>query len=178
MTNERIERAFVKMHGLGNDFVIFDARDEPFELSAEQVRQIADRREGVGCDQLITLLPSGRADAFMRVHNADGTEVSACGNGTRCVADLLGNGTGALVSIETQAGLLSGSRAEGPGNLVSVDMGTPRFGWQDIPLARETDTLHGDYAAGPLKDPAFVNVGNPHAVFFVLDCDAVTAICS
>lgn len=173
MSTAHTELAFTKMHGLGNDFVIFDARDEPIDLSAEQVRHIADRRAGIGCDQLITLLPSKRADAFMRVHNSDGSEVGACGNGTRCVVDLIAKDASQSVSIETEAGLLSGTRVEGPGRQVSVDLGTPRFGWRDIPMVREMDTLHGDYSAGPLSDPAFVNVGNPHIVFFVEDAQAV-----
>lgn len=170
MDQARTEQAFTKMHGLGNDFVIFDARSEPLTLSAAQARFVADRRIGVGCDQVITLLPSQDADLFMRVQNADGSEVGACGNATRCAAKLIGNGDNNLL-IETQEAVLSCSRAEG--DMIAVDLGEPRLVWSDIPLAREMDTLHGDYTAGPLSDPAFVNVGNPHIVFFVEDADAI-----
>lgn len=170
MNTSATERAFTKMHGLGNDFVVFDARNEPLALSAEQAREIADRRNGVGCDQVITLLPSQDADVFMRVQNADGSEVGACGNATRCVAKLIGNGDGDLL-VETQEAVLSCSRAEG--DMIAVDLGEPRLDWQNIPLAREMDSVHGDYTAGPLSDPAFVNVGNPHIIFFVEDADAV-----
>lgn len=168
---------FLKMHGLGNDFVVLDQRRAPLTLTAALVRAIADRRRGVGCDQLVAIEPSSRADAFLRIHNADGGEVAACGNATRCVAALLMDETGsAAVTIETAAGLLL-CETEGDG-LISVDMGTPRFGWSEIPLARAMDTRHMDYRAeGPggftLADPVGVNVGNPHAVFFVRDAAAV-----
>ncbi len=158
------------MHGLGNDFVVFDARDEPLALSAQQACLVADRRKGVGCDQVITLLPSQDADVFMRVQNSDGSEVGACGNATRCVAKLIGNGDDDVM-VETQEAVLSCSRADG--DMIAVDLGEPRLEWQAIPLAREMDTLHGVYTAGPLSDPAFVNVGNPHIIFFVEDADAV-----
>ncbi len=169
--------SFTKMHGLGNDFVVLDARDRPVALSRAQARAVADRRTGVGCDQLITVEPSARADAFMRIHNADGGEVAACGNAARCVAAMLMAERGRdRVVIETAAGLLD-SRAAGEG-LVAVDMGEPGLDWRDIPLARETDTLHLDLAIGPaaapmLRDPAAVSMGNPHAVFFVADAAAV-----
>lgn len=167
-----MKQHFIKMHGLGNDFVVLDARHAPVPLSEDQVRAIADRRFGVGCDQLITVEPSGRADAFMRIHNADGGEVEACGNATRCVARwLMREKHAGQVAIETSAGILLSSDA-GDG-LVSVDMGEPRLGWRDIPLAREMDTLHVDFALGPLRDPVAVNVGNPHVVFFVPDAEAI-----
>ena len=172
-----MEQPFIKMHGLGNDFVVLDARAAPIRLSEAQVRAIADRRLGVGCDQLITLENSSRADAFMRIRNADGGEVAACGNASRCVATLLMHERGTdRVVIETAAGLLE-TRDAGAG-LITVDMGEPRFGWRDIPLAREMDTLHLDLVLGPasapvLSHPCAVNVGNPHAVFFVEDVEAV-----
>ena len=165
-----MRRPFVKMHGLGNDFAVFDARGAPFAPPPARVRAIADRRAGVGCDQLIVLEPSARADAFMRVFNADGGEVAACGNGARCAAALLmaENGRG-RAALETAAGMLA-ARAEGA--LVGVDMGAPRLEWREIPLAEPRDTLHLGIAAGPLRDPAAVSMGNPHAVFFVPDAEA------
>jgi diaminopimelate epimerase len=168
---------FTKMHGLGNDFVVLDARAGAPELAEAQVRAIADRRTGVGCDQLITIESSDRAAAFMRVHNADGGEVPACGNGARCVASRLMDELAAdNVTLDTSAGVLEAVR-EGDGS-VTVDMGLARLDWRDIPLATEMDTLHLDLAIGPktapvLADPVAVNVGNPHAVFFVEDVDTV-----
>jgi diaminopimelate epimerase len=167
-------RPFIKMHGLGNDFVVIDARRAPLALDAARARAIADRRTGVGCDQLIVMeLPSnGRADVFMRIRNADGGEVEACGNASRCVADLLMRETGRPTCvIETAAGLLS--CRGGSGGLVSVELGPVRLDWRDIPLAEPRDTLHLGIAADGLEDPVAVNVGNPHAVFFVADAGAV-----
>jgi diaminopimelate epimerase len=168
------ERAFIKMHGLGNDFVVVDAREEPFVLSQARARAIADRRRGVGCDQLLILEPpaNGKADVFMRILNADGGQVAACGNGTRCVAALvMAEGGASHCTVETDAGLLA-AEAAGQG-LVAVDMGPARTGWHDIPLAEEWDTLHLGIALGPLADPVGVNLGNPHAVFFVDDPEAI-----
>ncbi len=168
------ERPFIKMHGLGNDFVVVDARREPFELDEAAARAIADRRAGVGCDQFIVMEPprDPEAEVFMRIRNADGGEVEACGNATRCVARLLMDETGRdVAAIETGAGLLIARPAED--GLVSVDMGPARTGWREIPLAREMDTLHLDLALGPLADPVGVSIGNPHAVFFVEEAEAV-----
>lgn len=163
-------RNFVKMHGLGNDFVVFDARTDPLALTPEQARFVADRHLGIGCDQIITILPSDKADAFMRIQNADGSEVSACGNATRCVASLLmGESSSDRATIETRADLLRCELEAVQEELITVDMGEPRFGWREIPLAREADTLSMVFAKGPLEDPACVNVGNPHVVFFVDD---------
>lgn len=165
---------FVKMHGLGNDFVVLDARTAPLALSVEQVRAVADRRTGVGCDQLIVIEPSAAAiaDAFMRIRNADGGEVAACGNASRCVAALLmAEKKADHVIIETAAGLLDAeARSDG---LVCVDMGRISFDWRDIPLSKPADTLHLDVGAGPLRDGVAVNVGNPHVVYFVADAAAV-----
>ncbi|MDZ3836905.1 MAG: diaminopimelate epimerase [Rhodospirillales bacterium] len=164
---------FLKMHGLGNDFVVLDARRKPLALNAGQVRAIADRRTGVGCDQLIVIEPpaAALADAFMRIRNADGGEVAACGNASRCVASLLmAEKNTEHVIIETAAGLLD-AEARGDG-LVGVDMGRVSFDWRDIPLSKPADTLHLDVAAGPLRDGVAVNVGNPHAVYFVADAAA------
>lgn len=169
-----MERSFVKMHGLGNDFVIFDARTDPLELGDEDVRAIADRQTGVGCDQLIILRPAQdpQADVFMEIRNADGAEVGACGNVSRCVGAMItGEKNTTSAVIQTRAGLLHSTKAA-DGDF-SVDMGPARFAWQDIPLARDMNTLHLDVAAGPLSDGVGVNMGNPHAVFFVDDVETV-----
>lgn len=159
--------AFQKMHGLGNDFVVIKAAKGVFRV--ERVRWIADRRRGIGCDQLLVIEPAQNpgADIFMRIYNPDGSEAQACGNGTRCVAHLwMGESGRDACTIETMAGLLSCKRAAN--DMVQVDMGMPRLGWQDIPLSEERDTLHlGGVMSGELHDPAAVNMGNPHTVFFV-----------
>ena len=165
---------FTKMHGLGNDFVVLDVRRQPLELSDDQVRAIADRRTGVGCDQLIVVEPprNGSADIYMQIRNADGGEVEACGNATRCVATtIMKEKDSDRAIIETVIGLLD-ARAAGSG-LVAVDMGPARLDWRDIPLARAMDTTHLEITVGPLADPVAVNVGNPHAVFFVDDAEAI-----
>ncbi len=169
---------FIKMHGLGNDFAVIDLRPGKGaalpEIGSAVARAIADRRTGVGCDQIILIEPpkSGLADAFMRIRNADGGEVEACGNGARCVAALLMAETGRPhVVIETVVGLLDAEAASA--GRVAVDMGEVRLDWREIPLAKAMDTLHLDLALGPLADPVAVNVGNPHVVFFVPDAEAV-----
>ena len=156
---------FRKMHGLGNDFVILDAREEAVTIDAARARAIADRRLGVGCDQLILLEPSTSADLRMRIWNADGGEVESCGNATRCVVALTGAET-----IETEGGLLEGAAA---GDQVEVAIGEPRFDWSKIPLAYPMDTARLPLAWDSLAHPAAVNVGNPHLVFFVDDVDAI-----
>jgi len=167
--------AFLKMQGLGNDFAVFDARHQRLALDSDAARAIADRRLGVGCDQVIVIEPSKNgADAFMRIFNADGSQVESCGNATRCVARLLMDEKGAQqVRIDTDGGLLA---CVAKGDHVSVDMGVPRFGWRDIPMARETDTLSFaidlpgcDYF--PLTLASATNVGNPHVVLFVDDAE-------
>lgn len=165
---------FVKMHGLGNDFVVLDGRAAPVSLGAGQVRAIADRRAGVGCDQLFVLERPRQAgaDVFMRIYNSDGGEVAACGNGARCVAAIVMREKGREEAvIETAAGRLDAVSAMG--GRVTVDMGRALLDWREIPLARECDTLHVPVAAGPLKDAVAVNMGNPHAVFFVPDAEAI-----
>ena len=166
---------FIKMHGLGNDFVVIDARAAPVELSPAAVRAVADRRTGVGCDQLILIEPPRTANtaAFMRIRNADGSEVSACGNATRCVARLLMAESGdGRVTLETRAGLLGAE--EGGDGRVTVNMGLAGLDWREIPLAAPADTYSLDIVQGPLANPVAVSMGNPHAVFFVADADAVT----
>lgn len=160
-----MKRRFDKMHGLGNDFVIVDAREEPFEVTAVLARAIADRRTGVGCDQLIVLEPSDSADLRMRIWNSDGGEVESCGNATRCVVHL----TGAR-RIDSGGGLLTG---EDLGTEVEVALGDPRFGWDEIPLAYPMDTNALPMAWDGLEHPMAINVGNPHVVFFVPDAREV-----
>ncbi|MBV9758071.1 MAG: diaminopimelate epimerase [Alphaproteobacteria bacterium] len=166
---------FVKMHGLGNDFVVFDERTGPLGLTAARAAAIADRHTGIGCDQLISIEPApagSGADAAMRIRNADGSEAGACGNATRCVAELLLRDSGAHAgTIRTAAGNLSVERL--PDGLIRVDMGEPRLHWRDIPLARAMDTLHVDLYAGEFGPPAACSMGNPHATFFVADLDRV-----
>jgi diaminopimelate epimerase len=165
---------FIKMHGLGNDFVVLDARAHAIVLGDACARAIADRHTGVGCDQLLVMEPPRQAgaDVFMRIRNADGDEVEACGNGTRCIAAALMRETGKpRVVIETVAGLLEASEA-GAGR-VTVDMGPARLHWREIPLAAECDTLHVPLSLGPLSDPVATNMGNPHATFFVADAETI-----
>lgn len=165
---------FIKMHGLGNDFVVIDGRASPVTLSAAQARAIADRRTGVGCDQLIVIGPANDrlADAFMHIRNADGGTVAACGNASRCVASLLmAEKDAAHTVIETEAGLLDAEL--GANGTITVDMGPARLDWREIPIAEAADTLHLPLIVGPLSDPVGVSVGNPHAVFFVDDAEAV-----
>lgn len=164
---------FIKMHGLGNDFVVLDARETPMPLSTDQAAAIADRRRGVGCDQLIVLERprSDLADVFVRFHNTDGSESLACGNGTRCIASLLMEETAAdHLIVETGVGLLDAERSTG--GLVTVDMGPAKLDWREIPISEACDTLHINVSAGPLSDAVGVSMGNPHAVFFVDDAEA------
>jgi diaminopimelate epimerase len=159
--------SFVKMHGLGNDFVVLDGRQQPLpEMTSRLAAALADRKTGIGCDQLIVLEPSDLADFRMRIFNADGGEVEACGNATRAVGLLHGQ----PARIETKGGLLSATPADGG---ISVEMGVPRLEWDQIPLAYAMDTHALPLAWEVLEGPCAVNVGNPHAVFFVPDCDAV-----
>jgi diaminopimelate epimerase len=168
---------FTKMHGLGNDFVVIDARASDLKLTDDQVRKVADRHIGVGCDQLIVIERSGSklADAFMRILNADGSEVGACGNATRCVAAVLMDEKQAQHAIvETAAGLLDAENVpNGGARLIGVDMGEAHLDWREIPLAQACDTLHVPLSVGPLSDPVCTNMGNPHATFFVPDADAI-----
>jgi diaminopimelate epimerase len=157
---------FHKMHGLGNDFAVIDARAVPVAMPLARARAIADRHTGIGCDQLIVLEPSAVADVKMRIFNADGGEVEACGNATRCVALLLDK----PAVIETQAGLLHTQ----PGDArATVQMTEPLFDWAHIPLAMPMDTADMPVAWEPLARPVAVNVGNPHVIFFVSDAAAI-----
>ncbi len=169
-----MSRPFLKMNGLGNDFVVVEARSAPFKPTADEVRALASRDAATGgCDQLIAIEPSASGDAFMRIWNAHGEEVEACGNAARCVGWLLMQATGRREArFETLAGPLlaldAGDRR------VTVDMGPPGLDWRDIPLAEEMDTRNIELAVGPptapiLHTPGCVSMGNPHVVFFVKD---------
>lgn len=159
---------FKKMHGLGNDFVIVDLRDGTTALTPAKVEELADRRTGIGFDQFISILPpkDPGATVFMRIQNPDGGEAESCGNATRCVADLLmGECNKGHVAIETLVGLLECWKDKD--GRITVDMGVPKFGWKDIPLSKEVDTLNMPIAEGAVG----VSMGNPHAVFFVTDVE-------
>lgn len=157
---------FHKMHGLGNDFVIIDGRETPLVMTAARAKAISDRQSGIGCDQLILIEPSTVADVRMRIFNQDGSEVQSCGNATRCVIALLGRDA----RIETAGGLIAGHHHS---DAVTLDMPEPKFDWQDIPLAFAMDSAAMPLAWDELANPVAVNVGNPHAVFFVDHADAV-----
>ncbi|MGB3625606.1 MAG: diaminopimelate epimerase [Henriciella sp.] len=162
-----------KMNGAGNAFAIFDARERRFAPDAERIRAIAAEMKA---DQVMSIERDTMVDAFLRIWNADGEEVDACGNGTRAVAHLLLEETDSpSVKIRTNADVLKGERASG--NLVTIDMGSPLMGWEDIPLSEKMDVRGVDVRIGPmdkpyLSRPAVVSMGNPHAVFFVDDVDA------
>ena len=167
---------FRKMHGAGNDFVVVDTRARA-PLTPAEARALADRRLGVGCDQVIGLEAPREeegqgADIFMRIRNPDGSEAGACGNATRCVAELLRTETGKTsIAIRTISGLLPAT-FHGDG-VWSVDMGVPRLGWRDIPLDHPCDTLAIPLEIEDLRSPAALSMGNPHATFFVDDLAAV-----
>jgi diaminopimelate epimerase len=169
---------FVKMHGCGNDFVIIDARAHPLGLTRPRLTRsraaaIADRHTGIGCDQFIVLEQADPgADVFMRIRNPDGSEAGACGNATRCVADILFRETGRTDTvIRTISGELPARRL--PDGQIEVDMGPVRLDWQDIPLREPADTVRLDLSAGGVDSPAAASMGNPHATFFVPDLDAL-----
>jgi diaminopimelate epimerase len=171
-------RPFVKMNGLGNEILVLDLRRDPVAVKPEEARALA-RKDVLPYDQIMALYPAKTpgTDAYVRIYNSDGSEAGACGNGMRCVAQLVANESGKdVLNFETKAGL-SSCRIDAP-NTVTVDMGAPRFGWQDIPLAEEfRDTRHIELQIGPidapvLHSPSAVNVGNPHAIFWVDDVNA------
>lgn len=168
---------FTKMHGLGNDFVVLDLRDGMPVPDADAARNIADRRRGIGCDQLILIEAADMAGADVRLRflNADGSESGACGNGTRCVASQLLKESGAdRLVLQTLAGRLEAVPAAG--GQYTVDMGAPNLDWNAIPLAEQSDTLHLPIALGPLEDAVAVNMGNPHCVFFVDDAEDIELV--
>ncbi len=169
---------FRKMNGLGNDFVVLDARAQPLVISENAAKAIADRKTGIGCDQLIVLEKSSGYDVRMRIWNAEGGEVQSCGNASRCIADLLfdENDTN-TATISTKGGMLIASKAGD--KMVTIDQGLPKFGWKDIPLSEAfADTRHIEMQYGPIDhplihSPSVVNVGNPHCIFWVDDLDVV-----
>jgi len=167
-------RAFVKMHGLRNDFVIVDGRDHAYTPTVEEIVALCDRHEGVGADELLIVEPpkTEGTTAFVRIINPDGRDVEACGNASRCVGWLLlKEKEVSSLQFETLGGILTCTLAGE--KEVSVEMGRVKKEWQEIPLARQMDTLHLGIGAGPLKDPVGMNIGNPHAVFFVEDLSAI-----
>ena len=153
--SRRMVATFLKMHGAGNDFVVFDARRRPIAMDEARARAIADRATGIGCDQLIVLEPSSKADVTMRIWNNEGGEVESCGNATRCIADILfDEKKAARATIDTKGGFLVAEK--GGDRLVTVDMGAPRFDWQDIPLSEKFhDTRYIDLFVGPADAPGF-----------------------
>jgi diaminopimelate epimerase len=158
-------RTFHKMHGLGNDFVIFDAREEPLSMDEPLARALSDRKTGVGCDQLIVLEKSSVADLRMRIWNHDGIEVESCGNASRCVVALTH-----AKSIETGGGLVEGTEQ---GSDVEVTLGEPHFEWDKIPISYAMSTNPLPMGWGELDNPIALNVGNPHVVFFVENADGI-----
>jgi diaminopimelate epimerase len=165
---------FTKMHGLGNDFVILDLRTTTLMLSPTLIQRLSNRRYGIGCDQFIVLeTPAApHADIHMRIFNADGGEVKACGNATRCMGAYLQRQTGKTDHIiETAAGFLK--TAVQPNGMVAVDIGIPSLAWQDIPLREEANTLFLPIDVPGLEAPTAVNMGNPHLVFFVKDVEDI-----
>lgn len=170
-----MSRPFLKMNGLGNDFVVVEARSAPFAPSEAEARAIASRDAGIGCDQLIAIEPSPNADAFMRIWNADGGAVEQCGNAARCVGWLLMEASGRdAAKLDTPAGLLEVTKAGA--KRVTVDMGRPGLDWRDIPLAEPMDTRGIELQVGPIDNPLLhtpgcVSMGNPHVVFFVKDAE-------
>jgi len=170
-----MSRPFLKMNGLGNDFVVVEARSAPFAPTVEEVRAICDRERGIGCDQLIAIESSDRADAFMRIWNADGHEVEHCGNAARCVGWLVLQASGRdAATLEVLSGPLQIAAAGD--KRITVDMGKPGLEWRDIPLAEPMDTRGIELQVGPIDNPILhtpgaVSMGNPHVVFFVPDAD-------
>lgn len=171
-------QAFAKMNGIGNEIVVVDLREKSAAVSAEEARAVASPA-GVHYDQLMVLQPPRLAgtEAFIRIYNNDGSEAAACGNGMRCVARRLFEATGqTAATFETKAGLLN--CWQGADGLYTVDMGPPKFGWKDIPLAEEfRDTRYIELQVGPidaplLHSPSVVSMGNPHAIFWVDDINA------
>ena len=169
---------FRKMNGLGNDFVVLDGRARVISMNEVKARAIADRKTGIGCDQLILLEKSDIADVRMLVWNNGGGQVESCGNASRCVADMLfDEKKTTTATIDTLGGFLAARKAGD--KLVTVDNGVPRFDWKDIPLSEPFhDTRHIELQVGPIDaplihSPSVVNVGNPHCIFWVDDLDVV-----
>ena len=161
-----MKKPFIKMHGLGNDFVIIDSRNNNYIINEQNIRLISNRRFGVGCDQVIEIKNSKLADVLMKIFNSDGSEAEACGNAARCVAGILfASSPKKQILIETISGILK-AESEVNGN-IKVDMGEPKLGWQDIPLSKNIEVINFEQFS--LKNGFAVNLGNPHIVFFVED---------
>ncbi len=160
---------FQKMHGAGNDFVVIDSRARGAAVVTPALaRAVGDRNRGVGFDQLAEILPAADADFTLDFWNSDGSRAGACGNATRCVADLVMRDLGkSRVTLRTSRGELIAERmADGR---IRVNMGQPQLDWAEVPLSHKVDTLHLPLAG----DPSAVGMGNPHCVFFVADAEAV-----
>ena len=172
-----VDIKFIKMHGLGNDFVIIDAQEQTFTLNSDLVKKIADRRRGIGCDQVLLIKSSDVASAEMVVFNSDGTKSSACGNGARCVARYLSEkNLSSAVSLLTQNRILE-CNIESK-DTVSICMGKPEFQWDKIPLSNSFDPFHldlkfEDNLGNVISEPFALSVGNPHVVFFVNDVESI-----
>lgn len=154
---------YYKMNGLGNDFIVVDARGTHVALCAEGVQALANRKKGIGCDQVILLKPSLHADVLMEIYNADGSQSCACGNASRCVAQLVMNETHtATCTLETAAGVLKARRE---GDQIAVDMGQASFEWSKIPLKEPvTEVLNLPFEHDAILSASAVSVGNPHLV--------------
>ena len=172
-------QSFVKMNGIGNEIVVVDLRLKAAAIAPEEARAAAKAEGGAPYDQLMALYPprTPGTDAFIRIYNNDGSESGACGNGIRCVADLIAKESGkTALTFETTAGILNCWK--GTDGMFTVDMGPPRFKWNEIPLAEEfRDTRAIELQIGPIEkpvlhSPSVVNMGNPHAIFWVDDAEA------
>jgi diaminopimelate epimerase len=159
-----------KMDGLGNDFIIFDKREKPISLSKEQIIKISDRNN-IGCDQVIFIDKDKSSDAFLKFYNSDGGEISACGNGSRCVAYLLmKENNNKTISLKTKVGILQAELNDK--NLVSINIGKPNFEWDKIPLLKQMDNKNLEIKINSndgkeIKGGFSLSVGNPHVIFFV-----------
>ena len=161
-----MNKPFIKMHGLGNDFVILDSTKNQYTISKKYIQLIADRKFGIGCDQVIEMKHSEKEDIFMKIFNSDGSEAESCGNAARCVAGLLfASAPKKEVTIETIVGVLK-AESEKNGN-IKVDMGKPKFFWKEIPLKTNKNEINFEKLS--LKNGFAINVGNPHIVFFTSD---------
>jgi len=161
-----MKKPFIKMHGLGNDFVVIDSTKNQYNINKASIQLISNRRYGVGCDQLIEMQNSDKEDVYMKIYNSDGTEAEACGNAVRCVAGLLfASSPKKEVSIETIAGVITAESEEN--GFIKVDMGKPKFFWKEIPLSIETKDIN--FKELSLNNGLAINMGNPHVVFFVKD---------
>ena len=159
---------FMKMHGLGNDFVVLDSRVSDVEMTPALARGIGDRHRGVGFDQLAVITACDDADVGLVFYNADGSTAGACGNATRCVAKfIMDKANASELSLRTERGLLQALRVDDV--LTAINMGQPQLAWDQIPLAQDFDTLH----LPMIGDPVATGMGNPHCTFFVDDADAV-----